>query len=97
MPVDIKKAVRKFVVENFLYREGAEALADSDSFLEGGLIDSTGVLELVTFLESSFAIRIADPEVLPENLDSVERVVAFVRRKLGASTTARSEAVTHGR
>lgn len=97
MPVDIKTAVREFVVENFLYRDGAEGLADTDSFLEGGLIDSTGVLELVTFLESSFGIRISDPEVVPENLDSVERVAAFVRRKRGAVSNARDEVVAHGR
>ncbi|MBV8077465.1 MAG: acyl carrier protein [Planctomycetaceae bacterium] len=97
MPVDIEKAVREFIADNFMYREGIESLSDSDSLLESGLIDSTGILELVTFLESTFSIRIADQEVLPENLDSLERIVVFVRRKLDVVANAKDEVVTHAR
>ncbi len=58
---------------------------DAASFLESGLIDSTGILERVTFLESTYSIRIAEEgEVLPENLDSIERIVVFVRRKIAS-------------
>ena len=85
MSVDIENVIRKFMADNFLYRDGAESLSESDSFLENGIIDSMGVLELVTFLESTFSIRVGDEEVLPENLDSISRVVAYVRRKLAAA------------
>ncbi|MGE5755796.1 MAG: acyl carrier protein [Planctomycetaceae bacterium] len=93
MPVDVEKAVREFIIDNFMYREGIESLSDSDSILESGLIDSTGVLELVTFLESTYSIRIAEEgEVLPENLDSIERIAVFVRRKIASKDQAFSHA-----
>lgn len=92
MPVDIEKAIRKFMADNFLYRDGAESLSESDSFLESGLIDSVGILELVTFLESTFSIRVVDEEVLPENLDSIGRIVAYVRRKLASKDRVFSRA-----
>ena len=73
--------IRQFVIDNFLFGEWDESLTDDDSFLEKGLIDSTGVLELVTFLETHFEIQIADNELVPENLDSINRVTAFVESK----------------
>lgn len=76
----IEADVREFVVENFLF--GDEPLGDRDSFLEQGVIDSTGVLELVGFLEQRYAIVVEDHELVPANLDSIERVAAFIRRKL---------------
>jgi acyl carrier protein len=81
---DIETAVRAFIADNYLYREGVGAIADTDSFLARGIIDSMGILELVTFLESTFGISVADNEVMPDNLDSVAKVSAYVRRKLGA-------------
>jgi acyl carrier protein len=77
----IEPAVRKFIADNFMYREGLGTLADEDSLLEKGLIDSTGVLELVFFIENSFDIKVADEEVVPENLDSVRRIAEFVEAK----------------
>lgn len=77
----IEPAVRKFIAENFMYREGLSTLADDDSLLDKGLIDSTGVLELVFFIEKSFAIKVDDEEVVPENLDSVRRISQFVQMK----------------
>lgn len=79
---EIAQAVRQFVGDNFLFRAGAGSLSDTDSLLEGGLIDSMGVLELVTFLEGKFGIRVADDEVIPQNLDTVARIAAFAHRKL---------------
>ena len=73
--------VRKFVLENFLFGEDGHRLHDDSSFLEEGLIDSTGVLELVAHLEQTFAITIEDDELVPENLDSIRHVVSFVERK----------------
>jgi acyl carrier protein len=85
MPMtDVDATVRTFIADNYLYREGIGSIADTDSFLTRGIIDSMGILELVTFLESTFGISVTDDEVVPENLDSVARVAAYVRRKLGA-------------
>jgi acyl carrier protein len=80
--------IRKFIAENFLYREGIESLADDASFLDAGLIDSTGILELVCFLEKTFAIRVADAEVIPDNLDSINRIAEYVTGKLAARPAA---------
>jgi acyl carrier protein len=77
----ISSAVKDFVVTNFLFGRNTE-LSDEASFLENGIVDSTGVLELVGFLEEHFGIVVADRELLPENLDSIQSVVRFVGRKL---------------
>ena len=82
MHYDIGASVRRFIGENFLFREEIDSLPEDASFLEAGIIDSTGVLELVCFLESSFGIEIADDEMLPENLDSIRAVSAYVQRKV---------------
>ena len=81
MHYEIGAAVRRFIAENFLFREDIESLPEDASFLEAGIIDSTGVLELVCFLETSYGIQVADDEMLPENLDSIRAVTAYVRRK----------------
>jgi acyl carrier protein len=77
--------IREFVVSNFLFGQDGGQLADDSSFLEDGIIDSTGVLELVAFLEQRFGIAVADRELLPENLDSVSNATQFVERKLAAA------------
>jgi acyl carrier protein len=76
--------IRKFIVDNFLFGRDAAALKDDDSFLEGGIIDSTGVLELVGFIEEHFGVSVSDSELVPDNLDSVNRVSDFVQRKRAA-------------
>lgn len=81
---DVKQEIRGFVVENFLFGE-AQDLQDDTSFLEQGFIDSTGVLELVAHLEQTYRIKISNTEIVPENLDSVEQIAAFVRRKRDAA------------
>jgi len=78
---DIKLKVRGFVVDNFLFGN-ANGLADDTSFLEAGILDSTGVMEVVAFLEQQFGVRVDDDELTPENLDSIESIGAFVYRKL---------------
>ena len=78
----IARDIRDFVVTNFLFGQSGHQLADDKSFLENGIIDSTGVLELVAFLEEKFGISVADRELLPENLDSVQNAARFVARKL---------------
>jgi len=78
---EIKLKVRNFVVENFLFGN-ANGLADDTSFLEAGILDSTGVLEVVAFLEQQLGVRVDDDELTPENLDSISSIGAFVSRKL---------------
>ncbi|WP_419663442.1 conserved uncharacterized protein, related to acyl carrier protein [Desulfosarcina variabilis str. Montpellier] len=77
-----KTKIREFIIENFLFGN-ADGLKDDTSFLEEGIIDSTGVLELVTFLEENFGIQVEDEELIPENLDSIDNVSSFLERKLG--------------
>jgi acyl carrier protein len=78
---NVHEEIRRFVISSFLFGNGAD-LSNDDSFLEKGIVDSTGILELVGFLEERFPIKVADEELLPEYLDSVNRVAAFVSRKL---------------
>lgn len=77
----IEPAIRKFIADNFAYRAGAASISDDESLLERGLVDSTGVLELVFYLEKTYSIKVNDDEVMPENLDSVQRIAQFVRSK----------------
>lgn len=82
MNPDISQAVRRFIAENFLFRDESETLAPDASLLDAGIIDSTGVLELVCFLETTFGIQVADQDMLPENLDSIRAISNYVSRKL---------------
>ena len=77
----MRNEVRNFIFKNFLFDDAADSLDDNDSFLEKGIIDSTGMLELVAFLEEKYGFRIEDEELVPENLDSVEKLVQFISRK----------------
>jgi acyl carrier protein len=79
---DTKTKIRQFVCSNF-YVPDPEGLADDASLLDAGIVDSTGVLEVITFLESEFGITVDDAEMVPENLDSIDHLVAFVGRKKG--------------
>jgi acyl carrier protein len=78
--------IRKFITTNFYVADAAK-LAEDASFLDQGIIDSTGVLEVVTFLEEKFGIVVADNEMLPENLDSLKNLAAFVERKRPSPAT----------
>ena len=73
--------VREFIAENFLFRADAE-IADSQSLLDSGVIDSTGVLELIAYLEATYGISIADEDIVPENLDSIDNMTGHLARKL---------------
>ena len=78
---NLKDKIRQFVVENFLFGQD-NGLKDDTSFLDEGIIDSTGILELVSFLEEEFSISVEDEELIPENLDSIINVVAYLERKM---------------
>ena len=75
--------IKKFIIDNFIIDESTATLDNDQSFLESGIIDSTGILELVSFLEEHYTIKIEDEELIPGNLDSVNNVVGFINRKLG--------------
>lgn len=77
--------VREFVVENFLFGDG-KVLKDDTSFMEEGIIDSTGILELVFFLEETFSLSVEDDELVPDNMDSLQNIALFIDRKLNASS-----------
>jgi acyl carrier protein len=81
--MDYRSRVRTFIVENFLFGEANE-LQDDTSFLEEGIIDSTGVLELIEFIEKDFELTLKDEEIVPENLDSIDSITEFLTRKLQA-------------
>jgi acyl carrier protein len=80
--MSIQDEVRQFIVKNFYVADPA-SLADDASLLDKGVIDSTGVLEVVAHLESTYGIKVDDAELLPENLDSIARIAAFVEKKKG--------------
>jgi acyl carrier protein len=80
---NIKGILRRFICETFLPSSGLDAFADEDSFLEKGIIDSTGVLELLEFIEEKFKIRVEDEEIVPDNLDSLDKLTSYIQRKLG--------------
>ncbi len=79
--MEIKNQIRTFVTSNFYVADPA-ALPDETSLLDQGIIDSTGVLEVILFLEETFGITVEDGEMLPDNLDSIERISNFVARKM---------------
>ena len=78
---DVTTEIRAYIVEQFLFGQKSDRLSNSSSFMEQNLVDSTGILEVVTFLESRYGLKVADDELIPENLDSIDRIAAFVRRK----------------
>ena len=78
----ITSQVRDFIIEQFLFNTDNGDLANDVSFLETGIVDSTGILEIIAFLEETYGISIEDEELVPENLDSVNNVVSFIERKL---------------
>jgi acyl carrier protein len=81
---EISEKIRAFITKNFYVADPGN-LGDEDSLLDKGIVDSTAVLEVISFLEGTFAITVQDDEMLPENLDSIARITAFVASKKAAS------------
>lgn len=77
----LRAELRQFIVENFLLSRDAALLGDSESLTAQGILDSTGALELVTHLEERYGIAVQDEELHPDNLDSIEKIAAFIERK----------------
>jgi len=82
--MDTKQRIREFVTTNFFVQDAA-GLTDGASLLDIGVVDSTGVLEIIGFLETTFGVIVEDDEIVPDNLDSIESIAAFVGRKQGAA------------
>jgi len=78
----VEEQIRQYIAENFLFSDDGYQLSDDASFLEEGIVDSTGVLELVMFVEETFNVTVEDGEIVPENFDSVSRLATYIRRKI---------------
>ena len=81
---DFKTPLRRFIEENFILGT-AKSFSDSDSLIKGHVIDSTGIVELVMFLEESWPVTVDDDDLVPRNLDSLDNIEAFLIRKLGSA------------
>lgn len=83
--IEIRAAIRQFVIENFLMGDASSMLKDGESFLETGTIDSIGVLEVTAFLETTFELQVDDKDLVPENLDSVNNLTQYILRRQHAA------------
>ena len=92
----VETSIRRYVLEAFLFTEDESQLSNNASFLEEGIVDSTGVLELVMFVEETFGITVKDEEVVPENFDSVERLARYVRLRMKEKTSVQQMATSVG-
>ena len=81
----MKDELRQFIVESFLFGREEMQFSDDDSFIEKGLIDSTGVLELLAFLEEHYGVHVQDSELTPDNLDSINKICSFLEKKVVAT------------
>jgi acyl carrier protein len=81
---DFKAPLRQFIVDNYIIGSSGPAFSDADSFMDRRIIDSTGFLELVLYLEETWGVTVADDEMIPENLDSLDYLQGYLTRKLGS-------------
>ena len=86
---EIKRVIKKYIIDNFLFGNETEEIKEEDSFMERGIIDSTGILELIEFVEETYGFAIEDDELIPENLDSLNNLAWFILSKKSKSITAR--------
>jgi acyl carrier protein len=91
----IQQKLRNFVTETFLFGDGAD-LRDDDSFIEKGIIDSTGILQVVDFVEQEFGFQVREEDLLPENLDSINQLTAFIQRELLRAPVASTKPMAEG-
>jgi len=82
---DVKTKVRTYIFDNFIMAGNPGDLQDGDSFMEGHILDSTGFIELITFLEEAFDIKVEDDDMVPENLDSLNKIESFLLKKKKAA------------
>ena len=80
--MEIRSELRTHILENFLFTDEEDQLEDGISLIESGVIDSTGVLDLVGFIEENYEVQVPDTDLVPDNFDSVDRIVAYIERRL---------------
>ena len=85
MAENLLERIQKFILENYLFTDDTSALGVDDSLLGRGIVDSTGMLEIIMFIEEQLGVTVMDEEMVPENLDSVSRIAAFVESKRKAA------------
>lgn len=86
--MSVEAQIRHYILENFLFTSDEKKLKNTDSFLEEGIVDSTGILELLMFVEETFGVKVEDEEVLPDNFDSVDQLARYIGRKQGVTESA---------
>jgi acyl carrier protein len=85
MSDSLHDSIRRFILENYLFTDDSTQLGLDDSLLGRGIVDSTGMLEIILFIEEQLGVKVADTEMIPENLDSVNRIATFVVSKRKAA------------
>jgi len=83
--MSVEQKIRDYILDNYLFTDDQSALSNEDSFLDKGIIDSTGIMEVIFFLEEEFGIQVDDEDMVPENLDSVKNIVSYIDRKQASS------------
>lgn len=86
----IEETIRHYILENFMFTHDESKLPDGASFLEDGIVDSTGILELVMFVEETFGIEVKDEDIIPENMDSVAQLAHYVRARKAEANVGQS-------
>lgn len=84
----VQAELRRFIVDSFLFGQEGDGLLADTSLMGKGIVDSTGVLELITFLEKRYGVQIADEEIVPANLDSISNIARFLERKVSSAAPA---------
>lgn len=79
--METREKLRQYIIENFLFGNENAPLDDGESFLDSGIIDSTGILEVVGFLEDEFGFEVTDEELVPDNFDSIDKLIAYIGKK----------------
>jgi len=80
--MEIKKEIHSYIEENVLFNSDYNSISDDDSFMENAIIDSTGILELVSFIEGKFDFKVDDEDLVPDNFDSVNNLVSYIEKKI---------------
>lgn len=80
--MDFKHTIKPYILKNFLFTDDENAVADSTSLIRGGIVDSTGILELIEFLEATYAIKVGPEEMIPANFDSIDTISAFLAHRV---------------
>lgn len=81
--MSLNQEIKQFILRNYLFTDDDSALSSEDSLMQKGIVDSTGILELVNHIEDTYKVKVADEEMVPENLDSVTNIVNYIGRKRG--------------